>query len=47
MGTITSEGVISDSTTAVIVSQYPLTADTVTKVKIGSPVNIIITNKKQ
>lgn len=47
LGTITSDGVITDSATAVIVSQFPLTADTVTKVKIGSPVNITITNKKQ
>ena len=47
LGSITSEGVITDSATAIIVSQFPLPADTVIKVKIGSPVNIIITNKKQ
>ena len=47
LGTISSEGIITDSTTAVIVSQFPLTADTLTKVKIGSPVNITITNKNQ
>lgn len=46
LGTITSDGLITDSATAIIVSQSPLAADTVTKVKIGSPVNIIISNKK-
>lgn len=45
LGTISSDGLITDSTTAVIISQFPLTADTLTKVKIGSPINITITNK--
>ncbi|MEJ5994974.1 PASTA domain-containing protein [Pedobacter sp. Du54] len=47
LGTITSDGLITDSATAIIVSQYPLAADSVVKVKIGSPVNVIITNKNQ
>lgn len=47
LGTIGSDGVITDSTTAVIISQSPAAADSVLKVKIGSPVNIIISNKKQ
>ncbi len=47
LGEISSDGPITDSTTAIIISQFPLTADTLTKVKIGSPVNVTITNKKQ
>lgn len=47
LGAIASEGVITDSATALIVSQFPLSADSVIKVKRGSPVNITITNKKQ
>ncbi|HTM99991.1 MAG TPA: PASTA domain-containing protein [Pedobacter sp.] len=47
LGTISADGVITDSATAVIIAQFPLTADTLTKVKIGSPVNVTITNKKQ
>lgn len=47
LGNITSDGAISDSTAAVIVSQYPAAADSLVRVKIGSPVHIIITNKKK
>jgi len=47
MGAIQSDGVITDTATAVIISQYPLPADSVVKVKIGSPVNITISNKKR
>ncbi|RZK38984.1 MAG: PASTA domain-containing protein [Pedobacter sp.] len=46
LGTITSDGEIIDTANAVIVSQFPLTADTLIKVKIGSPVNVVITNRK-
>lgn len=46
LGTISSDGLITDSATAVIIAQFPLIADTLIKVKIGSPVNVIITNKK-
>lgn len=45
LGIVTWEGEIIDSANAVIVSQFPLTADTVVKVKIGSPVNITLANK--
>ena len=47
LGAITADGLITDSTTAIIIAQLPLTADSLIKVKIGSPVNITITNKKQ
>ncbi|TKC10336.1 PASTA domain-containing protein [Pedobacter polaris] len=45
LGTITWEGEITDSATAVIVTQFPLVADTLVKVKIGTPVNITLSNK--
>jgi beta-lactam-binding protein with PASTA domain len=45
LGTITWEGMVTDSANAVVVMQFPLVADTVTKVKIGSPVNITLSNK--
>ncbi len=47
LGTIVGDGQITDSANAVIISQFPMPADTVVKVKIGSPVNIIITNKRR
>lgn len=47
LGTISAEGAITDSANAVIVSQFPLPADTLNKVRIGSAVNVTITNKKQ
>lgn len=45
LGTITWEGAITDSATAVVVTQFPLVADTLVKVKIGTPVNITLSNK--
>lgn len=45
IGTITYEGEVTDSASAVIVSQFPLPADTVIKVKIGTSINIILSNK--
>ncbi|WP_410221451.1 PASTA domain-containing protein [Pedobacter sp.] len=47
LGTVTYEGVITDSANAVVVNQFPLPSDTVTKVKIGTAVNITLSNKKQ
>ncbi|MES2419370.1 MAG: PASTA domain-containing protein [Bacteroidota bacterium] len=47
LGNITYEGVITDSANAVIINQSPLAADTLVKVKIGTPINLILTNKKQ
>ncbi|MCY1515614.1 PASTA domain protein [compost metagenome] len=46
LGAVNSDGPVTDSAGAVIISQYPLPADTVIKVRIGSPVNITISNKK-
>lgn len=45
LGTVTYEGAITDTANAVIVSQYPAVADTLTKVKIGTPINVILSNK--
>ncbi|RZK55188.1 MAG: PASTA domain-containing protein [Pedobacter sp.] len=45
LGTITYEGSIIDTADAVIVTQFPLAADTVVKVKIGTPINITLTKK--
>jgi beta-lactam-binding protein with PASTA domain len=45
MGQITYDGQITDSANAVIVTQFPLVADTVTKVKRGTPINITLSNK--
>lgn len=45
IGQIIYEGQITDTANAVIVTQFPLAADTVTKVKIGTPINITLSNK--
>ena len=45
LGTITYEGPITDSATAVIVMQTPLSTDSLTKVKRGTPINIVLSNK--
>ena len=45
VGTITYLGSISDTASAVVIDQYPLTADTLVKVKLGTPINITISNK--
>jgi beta-lactam-binding protein with PASTA domain len=45
LGIITYEGNITDSTTAVVVKQSPSVTDSLTKVKIGTPVNITLSNK--
>lgn len=46
LGTITYEGEIIDSANAVIIKQDPFLTDSVSKVKIGTPVNITLSNKK-
>ena len=46
MGTITYQGPITDTANAVIVMQTPILSDTLTKVKIGTPVNIILAEKQ-
>lgn len=45
LGIISYEGSITDSATAVVVKQTPFATDSVTKVKIGTPVNITLSNK--
>ncbi|SFH25025.1 PASTA domain-containing protein [Pedobacter insulae] len=47
LGAISSDGIITDTATAVIIAQFPSTADSLIKVKIGSPVSVTISNKKQ
>lgn len=46
LGTIIYQGNITDSANAVIVSQSPMLSDTLSKVKIGTPVNITLSNTK-
>ncbi|WP_342328049.1 PASTA domain-containing protein [Pedobacter sp. FW305-3-2-15-E-R2A2] len=46
LGTVTYEGEIIDSANAVIIRQDPFLTDSVSKVKIGTPVNITLSNKK-
>lgn len=45
LGIISYEGNITDTTTAVVVRQTPFATDSITKVKIGTPVNITLSNK--
>lgn len=47
LGTITYEGAVTDSSNAVIVMQTPVLSDTLYKVKIGTPVNIVLSNTQQ
>ena len=46
LGTITYEGNITDTANAVITAQSPALSDTLSKVKIGTPVNITLSNKQ-
>lgn len=46
LGTVTYEGQITDTANAVIIKQDPVLTDSVSKVKIGTPVNITLSNKK-
>ncbi|MFA6278129.1 MAG: PASTA domain-containing protein [Pedobacter sp.] len=45
LGTVTYEGAITDSANAIVILQYPLVADTLIKVKIGTSINITLSNK--
>jgi beta-lactam-binding protein with PASTA domain len=45
LGQVTYEGPITDSANAIIVMQNPVVSDTLSKVKIGTPVNIILSNQ--
>jgi hypothetical protein len=46
LGEVTYEGAITDSANAVIIRQLPMLTDSVTKVKIGTPVNITLSNSQ-
>lgn len=46
VGSIIYEGAITDSASAVVIKQDPFVTDSVTKVRIGTPVNITLSNKK-
>lgn len=45
VGTITYQGTITDTANAVVINQFPLPADTVTKVRIGTPINLTLANQ--
>jgi beta-lactam-binding protein with PASTA domain len=45
MGTIGYQGTITDTANAIIVMQTPILSDTLTKVRIGTPVNVILAEK--
>jgi beta-lactam-binding protein with PASTA domain len=45
LGTVTYEGTVTDSAAAVIVMQTPLLTDSLTKIKIGTPINIVLSNQ--
>ena len=47
LGTVTYEGPVTDSANATIVRQLPNNIDSLVKVKIGTPINIILSNQKQ
>ncbi|QNK64529.1 PASTA domain-containing protein [Pedobacter sp. PAMC26386] len=46
LGVITYEAGITDTANAVITAQSPALSDSVSKVKIGTPINITLSNKK-
>jgi beta-lactam-binding protein with PASTA domain len=46
LGMVTYEGEIIDTAGALIIKQDPMPTDSITKVKIGTPVNITLSNKK-
>ncbi|GGC65789.1 hypothetical protein GCM10011387_19220 [Pedobacter quisquiliarum] len=45
LGTVTYEGAVTDTANAVIIMQTPVVTDSVSKVKIGTPVNIVLSNQ--
>lgn len=45
VGIISYQGPITDTANAVVISQFPLPADTVTKVRIGTPINLTLSNQ--
>jgi beta-lactam-binding protein with PASTA domain len=47
VGTITFEGPITDTTTAVVVAQSPMRTDSTTKVSIGTRINITLSQSRK
>lgn len=47
LGTITYQGLITDSANLVIVAQMPMKTDSITKIPIGAKVNVIVTQGKK
>lgn len=47
LGTITYQGAISDSTSLVVVSQSPMKTDSVSKVSLGTRINLTVTQGKK
>lgn len=45
IGIISYQGAITDTANAVVVTQFPLPADSVVKVRIGTPINLTFANK--
>jgi len=45
LGTVTYEGAVTDTANAVIIMQTPVVTDSVSKVKIGTPVNVVLSNQ--
>lgn len=47
LGTVTYEGDITDTANAVVIGQTPIPSDTLNKVRIGTPINLILSNSTQ
>jgi len=47
LGMVTKQGTITDTTNLVVVAQTPMKTDSVTKVSIGTPINLIVTQGKK
>jgi hypothetical protein len=47
IGSITYQGMITDSTNLVVVSQYPARTDSTAKTSIGTRVNLTVTQGKK
>lgn len=45
MGSVVYEGKVTDSANAVIIRQTPFAIDTLTKVKIGTPIHVVLSNQ--
>jgi len=45
LGTTTYTGTVTDSTKAIVISQFPMKSDSLSKVSIGTRINITLTQK--